>query len=389
MSALEQVKMISTDGLANLLNNLESSKFLAELNAELNKDSEPKISNLSDLLGEIKEALAALVDSEEYQNWLDREPEFNGVSCPLPPKKKHRDLLKQIGIASDEAMLVKVNLNRGCYLLTDGLWVDQSLRAFPFTDESDALLSYIEQKGLADWADIVIDPCTGSGNHIVAYPGSPVRIAFDVSTRSILYTKINLLINRIHSGVVSHHSLTEGFPTLLKQIDLKKSLFVINTPFALAPTNADMVKTANGGEDGLELTVAAMSLVKEVFHNSSSITGKRALVLCYSTGNGIDKWVAVEKAKEMFGEQNVSWEILSDRKLWRINGQKAEPNPMPLAEGLPKKADCKFYIGNKDKEKVRQSYVGLANRLYQNAVDDKLGYEVTHLGYGIIDIRMD
>jgi hypothetical protein len=385
MCTQQQDRTISTDGLASLLNNIESSKFLQKLNNHL----ELSLSSSQELSAEIKEALAALVDSEEYKNWLDREPEFNGVSCPLPPKKKHRDLLKQIGIATDEAMLVKVNLNRDCYLLTDGLWVDQSLRTFPFTDESDALLSYIEQKGLADWADIVIDPCTGSGNHIVAYPGSPVRIAFDVSTRSILYTKINLLINRIHSGVVSHHSLTQGFPTLLKQIDLKKSLFVINTPFALAPTNADMVKTANGGEDGLELTVAAMSLVKEVFHNSSSITGKRALVLCYSTGNGIDKWVAVEKAKEMFGDQNVSWEILSDRKLWRINGQKAEPNPMPLAEGLPKKADCKFYIGNKDKEKVRQSYVDLANRLYQNAVDDKLGYEVTHLGYGIIDIRMD
>jgi hypothetical protein len=386
MDTQQQEKMISTDGLTNLLNNLESSKFLQKLN---NNHPELRVSSSQELLDKIKEAFAALVNSEEYKQWLDCEPEFNGLSCPLPPEKQHHNLLKQIGIASDKAMLVKVNLNRGCYLLTDGLWVDQNLRTFPFTDESDALLSYIEQKGVADWADTVIDPCTGSGNHIVAYPGDPVRIAFDVSTRSILYTKINLLINRTHSGVVSHHSLTKGFPNLLKHIDLKKSLFIINTPFALAPANADMVKTANGGEDGLELTVAAMSLVKEVFHNSSSITGKRALILCYSTGNGMDKWVAVEKAKEMFGEQNVSWEILSDRKLWRINGQKAEPNPMLLAEGLPKKADCKFYIGNKDKEKVRQSYVDLANRLYQNAVDDNLGYEVTHLGYGIIDIRID
>jgi hypothetical protein len=374
---------ISTDELASLLNNLESSKFLSKLNKNLHLNL-----TTSKLVVKIREALAALVNSIEYQSWLDREPEFEGYSCPLPPTEEHQKLLQAVGIANTKAMLVKVNHHRGKYLLTDGLWVHQSIRTFAFTDESDALLSYIERNKIADWAGVIIDPCTGSGNHIVGFPGEPaVRIAFDISTRGILYTSINMLINGIDSGVVSYHNLTKGFPPLLNRVDLRNSLFIINTPFALAPVDVTLPKSADGGEDGLELTLAAMKLVKDVLTTQTIVNG-RAIVLCYSIGNGKDKWKAVEEAKEMFGEDKVRWEILEDRKLWRVNGKKDESNPMLLSDGLPKKADCKFYIGNQDVERVRQDYVNLANRLSENAVE-LLGYEVTHLAYGIIDIRLN
>jgi hypothetical protein len=383
MSTEQHKRTISTDELASLLNNLESSKFLLKLNKNLNLNLTASV-----LIAKIKEALAALVDSEEYKNWLDRDPEFNGVSCPLPPNGEHQELLQAIGIANSKAMLVKVNHHRGKYLLTDGLWVDQSIRTFSFTDESDALLSYIERNKIADWAGVVIDPCTGSGNHIIGFTGEPaVRIAFDISTRGILFTSINMLINGINSGVVSYHNLTKGFSPLLNRVDLRNSLFIINTPFALAPVDVTLLKTADGGEDGLELTLAAMKLVKDVLTTQTIVNG-RAIVLCYSIGNGKDKWKAVEEAKKMFGEDKVRWEILEDRKLWRVNGKKDEPNPMLLSDGLPKKADCKFYIGDKDVERVRQDYVNLARRLSENAVE-LLGYEVTHLAYGIIDIRIN
>jgi hypothetical protein len=383
MTIEQQKKTISTDELASLLNNLESSKFLLKLNKNLNLNLTASV-----LIAKIKEALTALVDSTEYKNWLDRDHEFNGLSCPLPPNGEHQQLLQAIGIANSESMLVKVNHHRGKYLLTDGLWVDQSIRTFSFTDESDALLSYIEKNKIADWAGVVIDPCTGSGNHIIGFPGDPaVRIAFDISIRSILFTSINMLINSIDSGVVSYHNLTKGFPPLLNRVDLRNSLFIINTPFALAPVDVTLPKTADGGEDGLELTLAAMKLVKDVLTSQTIVNG-RAIVLCYSIGNGKDKWKAVEEAKKMFGEDKVRWEILEDRRLWRVNGKKDEHNPMLLADGLPKKADCKFYIGDKDVERVRQDYVNLARRLSENAVE-LLGYEVTHLAYGIIDIRIN
>ncbi len=383
MSTEQQKKTISTDELASLLNNLESSKFLLKLNKNLHLNLTASL-----LVAKIKEALAALVDSTEYKNWLDCDPEFNGLSCPLPPNGEHQELLRAIGVANSESMLVKVNHHRGKYLLTDGLWVDQSIRTFSFTDESDALLRYIERNKIADWAGVVIDPCTGSGNHIIGFPGDPVvRIAFDISTRGILFTSINMLINGINSGVVSYHNLTKGFSPLLNRVDLRNSLFIINTPFALAPVDVTLPKTADGGEDGLELTLAAMKLVKDVLTTQTIVNG-RAIVLCYSIGNGKDKWKAVEEAKKMFGEDKVCWEILEDRKLWRVNGKKDEPNPMLLSDGLPKKADCKFYIGDKDVEKVRQNYVNLARRLSENAVE-LLGYEVTHLAYGIIDIRIN
>jgi hypothetical protein len=383
MRTEKQKRTISTDELASLINNLESSKFLSKLNRNLNLNF-----TTSELLAKIKEALAALVNSIEYQSWLDREPEFEGHNCPLPPDEEHQKLLQAVGIANSEVMIVKVNHHRGNYLLTDGLWVDQSIRTFAFTDESDALLSYIERNKIASWASVVIDPCTGSGNHVIGFQGDPsVRIAFDISTRGILFTSINMLINGVESGVVSYHNLTKGFPPLLNRVDLRNSLFIINTPFALAPVDVCLPKTADGGEDGLELTIAAMRLVRDVLTSQTIVNG-RAIVLCYSIGNGDDKWKAVEEAKRMFGEDNVRWEILKDRKLWRINGKKNEPNPMLLSDGLPKKADCKFYIGNQDVEKVRQDYVNLANRLSENAVE-LLGYEVTHLAYGIIDIRLN
>jgi hypothetical protein len=382
MFVQDQNRIISTEQLSDFLCNLESKKFVDGINQKFSL----QIKDSRDLAEKIKESLKELVNSDEYESWLDNDNELNGIPCPLPSDQKSRDFLQCIGIASPEAMLVKINSHKDCYLLTDGLWVDQSIRAFPFTDESDAILSYIEKNNLSDWPDVIIDPCTGSGNHIVGFKGNPVRLGFDISIRSILYASINSLINNISPCIISRANLTSGIPSLLEQVDLGKCLFIINTPFALAPVDTIMVKTANGGEDGLELTLAAMDLVKKVFESSSSLKQGRAIVLCYSIGNGLDKWYAVDKARVLFGDSNVSWEILSDRKIWRINGQKNEPNPMLLIDSLPKKADCQFYIANKNRDEVRKKYIDLANRLQQNAIDEKLGYDVTHLGYGVIDI---
>jgi hypothetical protein len=103
--------------------------------------------------------------------------------------------------------------------------------------------------------------------------------------------------------------------------------------------------------------------------------------VAYSLGSvHDDSWVVAEKATERFGSAHVNWSLMDSERLWRVNGKKEEPNPMPLS-ALKRKADCRFYVRREaNRERIRAEYDQLAQEL------EDAGY--THLGYGALTITL-
>ena len=172
------------------------------------------------------------------------------------------------------------------------------------------------------------------------------------------------------------NNIFTGFPKNLLDKLKKKRLFAINMPHALSPFPNALPQASDGGQTGIEWTVAALQALTTLIGS-----GGVAVILCYSLGNAQQsRWEIVEKALQLFPPSNVRWELLKDVRIWRINGKKDQPNPMLLREGLPLKADCKLYVKDEQRDKVRQGYIQLVSFL------EKEGWDV--LGCGILEVNL-
>ncbi len=164
-------------------------------------------------------------------------------------------------------------------------------------------------------------------------------------------------------------------------------LFLVNMPFALSPLPSDgqerfLPLHADGGMTGADNTFAALDAIHRYMRTRVKCAGCRAVVLCYSVGDAAEeRWEIVERTEQTFGRERVAWTLLREEKMWRINGVKSEPNPMSLAESLPKKAECQFYVRDSERANVREGYARLVSLL-----NDR-GW--ARLGYGILDINGD
>ncbi len=335
-------------------------------------------------LQELRYALRATAESEAYATWKATESE--GKRCPLPAGVDERIILSRFGLSDEKTMLAKVNVNNDNYLVTDGLWTPAAKRVFPFTDESEILQQHIAKGDHIDWADIIVDPATGSGNHAVAL-GSKPCVACDVNLRAIAYCVLNVKLNQRKDTTVVWNDLRRGLPPVVSLFGNKKVLFVVNMPFALAPApppgdervSGYLPLSSDGGTTGARMTFAALSAIAD-FAAARPSENTRLALLCYSMGNlEEERWQVVEHAKQLFGEERVSWSLARDRKMWRVNGVKAELNPMSLVEGLPKKADCRYYIQDKDRNEVLTGYQRLAADM------NNVGWDA--LGYGVLEVR--
>lgn len=336
------------------------------------------------LLDRLRAAVAGVTDSAAYRSWLGMD-EQGGATCPLPDDQGHWDALHEAGLIESGRLLVKVNRHDNRHLLTDGLWVDKDIRVFPFTDESEVLLRYVRRRGLDDWARLVVDPATGSGNHAITLGAGRRCLAMDVNPRAIAYLRINAALNGTPDLSYQVNDITQGLPACVSQGLDARTLFVVNMPFALSPANRaeDGVRflplSADGGTTGATLTLAFLRALYGLRAVASPGKQVRAAVLCYSVGaRATGRWQVVEEARRLFGASAVSFEIQSDEAMWRVNGIKAERNPMDLASGLPKKAECRFYVRDRNRDEVRAGYHELARHLSGEGWDS--------LAYGVLDI---
>jgi hypothetical protein len=340
----------------------------------------------ADAIADLRGTLDELLNHPEYAFWSEDTTELGehaGKRCLVPRSLRGRRALERLGLLDDDCLLLKVHRHAGKVLFTDGLWVNQDIRVFPFSDESQLLLEHATTEGYAQWASAVIDPATGCGHHLVALGGACRRYGFDVNPRAILYATMNTILNDVAHVLLSRNNIASGIPQHLDELD-GTVLFLVNMPFALTPIERALPLSADGGLTGARWTFAALQAIYGFGQRNSGARGVRACILCYSVGNRAEnRWEVVQRAEQLFPGR-VRWKVLKNERMWRVNGKKEQPNPMDLVDGLPRKADCRFYVRDEQREKVRAGYHELARTLATPVVGGGGRWDV--LGYGLLDV---
>ncbi len=326
-----------------------------------------------------------IIGHEKYSKWLE-DTEF--VAPFTVPDEvgggagSGKWALDRLGLIRGHELQVKIKRFEGKILLTDGLWVPGQYRVFPFSDESQRLLEYIrDEKGLFEWPDVLIDPATGCGHHVMAMSHIPTKIAADINLRAIAYLDINRILNGNKNTFVSVHDIQDGMPVADPKNIGGKVLFMINMPFALAPAERVLPLSADGGETGAKMTFKALEALRKFADENDGNSQIRALVLNYSVGNEKeDRWEIKDKAEELFGKENIRFKLLRGHKMWRVNGKKEQNVPMPV-EQIAFKAECKYYVTDFQRPAAREGYETLVQMLKDS------DYDV--VGYGILDIKIN
>jgi methylase of polypeptide subunit release factors len=335
---------------------------------------------------ELRAILREIAAHHTYAEWSE-EQQFEGYLFRLHhslafPSDEKRWLLESKFLVKNDALRVKVNVCGDRVFITDGLWVDPSIRTFPFSDESDLVLRACDERGWMDWATCVIDPSTGCGHNLLRYEKEDVRrYGSDRNSRALAYAGINAALNGATHSLFSSCDIRSGISPVFAQGVDERVLVLANMPFALVPNQNQIARSAQGGRHGYELTLRLIDEIKRLANRLSGASELRCVILTYSIGClAEDSWAVPQYAIEQFGRADTSWKLWSDEKLWRVNGKKEQENPMPL-ELLALKADCKFYVrSDVTRGELRREYEQLAQALADENYD--------HLAYGVITARI-
>jgi len=335
------------------------------------------------LTSRLRQVLASICQLPEYHEW-EESLQYSGRRFRLPRRfisstVGERRLLEALRFVIDDALEVKLNyLDDEFIFVTDGLFVPADFRVFPWHDESDVLMATLARASWTDWPTVVIDPATGCGHNALRLRVGQ-RFGFDVSARALSFAAVNSMLNERPFSALALADIEQGVPFVFDR-NAERILFVANMPFAIEPVSGTLVRTAAGGESGYRYTVAAMEAISDYASRMSARSVVRAVVLTYSVGSvSGDRWAAADEARRIFGKENVNWEILTDQRLWRINGKKEQPNPMPLSS-LRLKADCQYYVRDpRMREPLRAGYIEKERELRRQ------GYDA--LAYGVLSIE--
>ncbi|HYV14395.1 MAG TPA: hypothetical protein VE972_00050 [Conexibacter sp.] len=336
------------------------------------------------LVASLRKVLDEIVDHEAYSRW-EMEPQFEGRLFRMPPGlifvgDEQRRLLEKLRLVEDDVLRVKINRVGSQLFLTDGLWVSGEIRAMPFHDESDLLWSACERLGWRDWPTCVVDPATGCGHSLLRYDDAAVRRhGFDINARSISYAAINRMLNSVGFTVLGLSNIEAGLPCVFEQGIDERVLAVVNMPFALVPEPDLLPRSAAGGRYGCELTLKAVDQIAKLATTLAGASSLRCLLLTYTLGRlAEDVWMVPDYVADVFGADRCTFRLCEEEMLWRINGRKEQPNPMPL-ELLELKASCRFYVRyDADRAAVAARYRTLTRDLLAEGWD--------HLGYGVVAI---
>jgi len=277
---------------------------------------------------------------------------------------------------------LRINKMEYANVLTDQPSVKGFDRTFPYSDEAQLMIEYVKEKGYHEWADMLIDPACGAGHIAIGCPlkdRHAVRVALDASSRALEFTAINRYCNGTDM-MIGLNDVGDGL-SQWDHSEAQRILFMANMPFAPDPcaTNGFLPMASSSDERGSKHTLLALRAFKEFAHGLTDGRAARAIVLVYTIfDEAADRYDLVEQARRLFPGR-VSWEFLNDTKVWRINGVKSFPNPMPL-ELMAERANCRFDVADSRREHARRSYESLAERL------KKEGW--SHLACGILDIEL-
>ncbi len=342
---------------------------------------------------ELRAILLEVARHESYAEW-QKEYEFEGKLFRLHrslafANDDQRRLLEGLRLVQKDVLRVRINARDPQVFITDGLWVSPSIRVFPFADESDLVIRACVEQGWMDWASCVIDPAVGCGHNLLRYEGDDVRrYGFDRSARALAYAAINTLLNGVEQTTVGVNDIGNGIPPAFTAAEGERVLVVANMPFALVPNPDTIARSTDGGRYGYQLTIDLLEAVDALAAQLDERSELCCVALAYSVGSKqSDRWVVPDRAYEMFGRRDSSggegvgaeWRLWEQEPLWRVNGEKKQPNPMPLVR-METKADCRFYVREEARRAaVRADYRALTEELAKKGLDD--------LAYGAVLIR--
>jgi hypothetical protein len=345
------------------------------------------------ILEELKKQINEIYASSEYQKWLaedqfyadlDLKGRFRVPDDIANGDHERRRLLDKFELVVNDFLTVKIDKHGDRLHLTDGLWAPPDRRVFPFSDESELLVRYAREHGIIDGTDVLVDPACGCGHHGLALDGIGAKISLDINLRAIAYCRINTILNGSQSMLLGVNDITQGLPVALSDYLGGKVLFLINMPFAIYPSSKDRSLSQDGGDRGIELTLAALSAVNKFQQANTWAKEIRAVVLAYSLGRSLNgPWDLVERAQKMFEKSKtpceVKFELAGGEQMWRVNGRKEQANPMHVSK-LKLKAGCRFSYPAWQEEKITEGYRALENNFLRE------GFE--YLGYGMMDIKV-
>jgi hypothetical protein len=339
------------------------------------------IRSAPELLIRLQDQIGSIFASPSYQTWL------NGGLAERQPYEIPADLetpaVEFAGLSSQRILRVKINVIGSRVFVTDGVWVRQDARVFPFSDESRALLRYVERRDLSRWADLVVDLAAGCGHNAFGFDGSPDRVALDVSPRAIAFLAFNRALNGLPASrsLIALNDIRDGMPDGLAGTSARQILFLANMPFGPAPARGILPPTSDGGASGADLSVATMDAIAAFAERNAGARSIRACLLALTVGDAAaDRWEVVERAQARFGPKSVRWELLRDEKIFRISGMREQENPSPLIDCLPRIADCRLYVRPEESDALRAAYRDLARNLEHAGWSD--------MAYGVVDITV-
>lgn len=364
--------MLTTDQLNGLAIDLETACLHADGTA-----------------AELRAFFDAILDSAGYRDWNDRgqfDLEFPARTAPRLPDglddalgEQSKHILEKYLVTENRRLTIKIDRFFGQPHLSDGFWVDPQVRVYPTGDESDILCRYITTRGYDRAADILLDPACGSGRHAVALDVAE-KASLDISARALAYCVINGVLAGSNRQVVAMNDIRCGFPDGFSSRLRGNVLVAANLPFGLYPRLDHTPLAQDGGARGSDLTFAALDAIATLWRTAPGISNIQAVVLYSSLGrSGNGPW-EIEQALIRWPEfAEVKCALLPNQRIWRINGRKEQPNPMPL-ESLEERATCRFTWPRAEEPSVRQAYRTLQKDL------EAEGW--THLGFGLLDLHL-
>lgn len=245
-------------------------------------------------------------------------------------------------------------------------------RVFPWVDEGNLLLNYIENIDFDYEPSRILNMCCGAGTIALAlakkWPSSKV-IGIDNNKRAILCANFNKDLNNLSNVEFKYGNLFE---------ELKEGgfdLIVSDPPFAIQPPEHTEHAHSAGGTYGEKIV---KSLVKTT---PKHLKPKgRHIMLCYSLGNEtVPLRIKDLLAKHEYDMSNVELTTLDDENVWRFHGEKrVNLNPMPVAY-------MSIRCGDKDYKIYNQSR-GIEDYIFwieKKLIGNNPSY--THLHYLVVD----
>lgn len=269
----------------------------------------------------------------------------------------------------------RVNVLRRRVFVTDLPEATNAGGVFPYEDEAERLIGYLERSGGAAGAHLV-DVGAGCG-HVALAAGAARRTAIEVSRRARELLRLNAALNGLAADVVAGPA-----QSLLARLDpivapRGETIVVGNLPHAPAPGAALLTGFANGGRTGAAVIEAVLGELAAVA--SPTV---RVVLLCYSLrDSGGGATLVADAARRLLPGRSVGWTELAGAPMWRIDGRMSERSPMPLVPALARKADCHFYGDAQRRDQFAAAYDRLAAELGAAGWDQ--------LCYGVLDVRAE